>query len=64
MSLIRLWILHFRVWFLEAQIENAAALLEAHEAMLERCHKDIRRLRSQIATQTPANSMLKKALGK
>ena len=54
--------LRWKAMWLEAQIENGIALLRDHEGRLNRCYAELRRIKSQEATITPARNLLEEAL--
>ena len=59
---LRCLILRIRAGWIESQIEHGEALLRDHKTRLDRCYKELRRIRSREAVLTPANTLLEQAL--
>ena len=59
---LRVQILRFRAMMLEAQIDHAHALLNDHQRRLDRCYRELRRVRAAEAAITPAGTLLEQAL--
>ena len=59
---LRILYLRLRAGWLEAQIEHGEALLADHEARLDACYAEMRRVKVALATITPAHTLLMEAL--
>ena len=59
---MRMWYLQARVLWIEAQVEHGVALLNDHERRLDLCWHELRKLKGQLATITPASTLLAQAL--
>lgn len=58
----RMMFLKCRALFLEAQIDHGLALLNDHQHRLDVCHKELRRIKIELALITPASTLLAQAL--
>lgn len=56
-----LW-LQLRAMVLEAQVDHGEALLRDHEQRLDNTYTELRRVKSRLATITPASTLLTQAL--
>lgn len=60
----RLQALYYRAkaGWIEAQIDNGIELLNDHQRRLDRCHAELRRVRTAEAMVTPAATLLDQVL--
>lgn len=61
---LRCLILRLRAGWIEAQIEHGEALLRDHRMRLDRCYKELRKVRAAESMITPAQTLLEQALRK
>ncbi len=59
---LQMFVLQFRDAVLEAQIDHGEAMLADHHARLDNCYDEMRRVKSRLATITPAPTLLAQAL--
>lgn len=62
MNWLRMLFLQCRAAFLEAQVEHAEGLVRDHKLRLDNTHAELRRVKSRLATITPASTLLAQAL--
>ena len=56
------FVLRFRAAWIQAQIDNAEALVADHRERLERCYRLLRKIKAAEAMVTPAATLLEQAL--
>lgn len=59
---LKMFSLQCRAAVLEAQIDHGEALLADHHQRLRNCYDEMRRVKSQLATITPASTLLLQAM--